>query len=162
MPVKSSKRIAQEGYAGTMSAANYQSVEESFRDGTIEAQDTETLGLFLLTLANQPLPNEFVRHRDIIRGFTINHILLQRHIGALDKKNARTTVLVVVLTIASLIGTASQTWYGYKADKKSEAESRSTEAKSQPQQHQSGNQTQVTQPAAQASAIPGVSSTSER
>lgn len=146
-----------------MSADNYQSVENSFRDGTIEAKDSETLGRFLLSLANQELPYEFVRHRDIIRGFTINHILLQRHIAALDKKNARTTALVVVLTIASLFGTVSQTWYGYKADKKSEAESRSTAAKNQSQQQQSANLTPVTRPSSdQATAIPAVSSTSKK
>jgi hypothetical protein len=128
-----------------VSANEYQSVEDAFRDGTVEVQDSQTLGKFLLALANQVLPNEFVRHRDIIRGFTINHILLQRHIAALDKKNARMTALVVVLAIASLVGTASQTWYGYKADKRYEAEPRSADAKGQ-QQRQAENQSSAALP----------------
>lgn len=51
---------------------------------------------------------------------------LQEHITGLDAKNTRLSVLVVALTVASLIGTAAQIWFAYKADKKAEAVSTST------------------------------------
>ena len=62
---------------------------------------------------------------------------MQTHITELDKKNSLTTMAVVALTIASLIGTGFQTWYGYKADNRTEAESTAIATK-QPLQQQSG------------------------
>lgn len=121
----------------------YQPVEDAFREGTVMEQSNETLSSFLVALSNQVIQNENVRHRDIIRGITINHILLQRHIEALDRKNSRTTWLVVLLTVATLIGTASQTWYGYKADKRAEVESAASEVKRQTQESKSAPQTHL-------------------
>ena len=118
----------------------YQPVENAFREGTVMEQSDETLSSFLVALSNKVIQNENVRHRDIIRGITINHILLQRHIEALDRKNSRTTWLVILLTVAALIGTASQTWYGYKADKRAEVESAANEVKRQAQESQSAHQ----------------------
>jgi hypothetical protein len=115
-----------------MSIENYQPVEDAFRDGTIDEHDSATLGNFLMALSNQPLENDRVKHRDIIRGITINHILLKRHIDALDKKNDLTQKLVIALTIASLIGTGAQTWFALKADKRAEEPvSQATETQSQ-------------------------------
>lgn len=115
-----------------MSIENYQPVEDAFRKGTIDEHDSATLGKFLIALSNQPLENDHVKHRDIIRGITINHILLKRHIDALDKKNDLTQKLVIALTVASLIGTGAQTWFALKADKRTEeAASQTTETQSQ-------------------------------
>jgi hypothetical protein len=58
---------------------------------------------------------------------------LQGHITDLNKKNGRTQNLVVALTVASIIGTAGQVWYGYKADSRSEAEAEATGARQQSQ-----------------------------
>jgi hypothetical protein len=99
-----------------MNEAQYQPVEDSFREGRIESEDSATLGAYLHALSNQPVHNELVRHRDIIRGITINHILLQRHIADLDKKNATTQKLVIVLTVASVLTGALQIWYAARAD----------------------------------------------
>lgn len=103
-----------------MSIENYQLVENAFRKGTINEHDSATLGEFLMALSNQPIENDRVKHRDIIRGITINHMLLQRHVDALDKKNDLTQKLVIALTIAALIGTGAQTWFALKADKRAE------------------------------------------
>ncbi len=111
-----------------MSTDNYQPVEDAFRDGTIETQDSETLARFLLALANKPIPNETVRHRDIIRGLTINHILLQRHNKSLSDSNARLSLFVAVLTIVATVTGIMQMCYAYKADKRADAEERRAEA----------------------------------
>ena len=54
----------------------YQTVEDAFREGEVESKDSITLGRYLLALANQPIESDRVKHRDIIRGITINHVLL--------------------------------------------------------------------------------------
>lgn len=41
---------------------------------------------------------------------------LQKHITSLDAKNTTLSWLVVVLTVASLLGSTAQLWFAYKAD----------------------------------------------
>ena len=120
----------------------YEEAHTAFRTGSVLTDSNERLLLYLSGLSNQNNLNQGTQHRDIIRGLTINNILLQRHIDKLqqhitdlDKKNSVTTRAVVALTVASLIGTGFQTWYGYKADNRSEAESAAIAA-IQPMQQQ--------------------------
>ncbi len=105
----------------------YEEAQTAFRTGSVLTDSNERLLLYLSGLSNQNNINEGTQHRDIIRGLTINNILLQRHIEKLqshitelDKKNSTTQLLVVILTIASLFGAIGQIWYAYKADKRSE------------------------------------------
>lgn len=121
----------------------YEEAHTAFRTGSVLTDSNERLLLYLSGLSNQNNINQGTQHRDIIRGFTINIILLQRHIDKLqehitdlDKKNSVTTMAVVALTVASLIGTGFQTWHGYKADNRAEAESAAIATK-QPMQQQS-------------------------
>ena len=86
----------------------YQPVEDAFRDGKINEQSNETLSSFLIALSNEVVPNENVRHRDIIRGLTINHLLMQRHINSLNKQNSKIQKWVIALAIAALIAGAAQ------------------------------------------------------
>lgn len=95
----------------------YENAHAAFLTGKVMSDDNETLLNHLSGLANQNNINEGTQHRDIIRGITINHLLLQHHIDNLNKQNSRTQKLVVALTVASLIGTAVQVWYANKADK---------------------------------------------
>lgn len=119
-----------------MSKHQYQPVENAFRDGKIEEQSDDTLSSFLIALSNEVILNENVRHRDIIRGVTINHLLMKRHIDRLNRQNSRTQKLVISLTIAALIVGIPQIWFAYKADKRAETErtpntTTSTQSKSQ-------------------------------
>ena len=114
----------------------YEEAHTAFRTGSVLTDSNDKLLMYLSGLSNQNNINEGTQHRDIIRGLTINNILLQRHIEKLqahitelDKKNSLTTLAVVALTVASLIGTGFQTWYGYKADNRVEAESTAIAAK---------------------------------
>ncbi|WP_343626170.1 hypothetical protein [Roseateles puraquae] len=102
----------------------YQPVEDAFREGRVNAEDTATLNAYLMALSNQSIPNDGVRHRDIIRGLTINHILMQRHIAELDRKNSFTQRLVLALTVASLLVGGIQIWYALRADERAEQEER--------------------------------------
>jgi hypothetical protein len=96
---------------------NYEAADQAFRTKAVLTQDNATLLEHLHGLSNQNNTNTGTQHRDIIRGLTINNILLQRHIDGLNKQNTKTQRLVIALTIASLIGTAAQVWYAAKADK---------------------------------------------
>ena len=91
-----------------MSQDNYQPMEDAFRDGVIASETSDVLQKHLLALSNQVIRSDAVQHRDIIRGITINHILLQRHIDGLNKQNSKTEKLVIAFTVASLIGTGVQ------------------------------------------------------
>ena len=51
---------------------------------------------------------------------------LQNHITELNKRNSVATYCVIALTIASLIGSGLQTWFGYTAYKTSAAETAPT------------------------------------
>lgn len=107
----------------------YEDAHTAFLRGSVQDESDEQLLLHLSGLANQNNTNTGTQHRDIIRGLTINNILLKRHleklqqhITSLNEQNARTQILVMLLTVASLIGTAAQVWYAYRSDMKSAAE----------------------------------------
>ena len=128
----------------------YEEADAAFRRGDVESQSDQQLLSYLSGLSNQNDTNTGTQHRDIIRGLTINNILLkrhldglQRHIGILNTQNARTQVLVVALTIASLIGSGVQVWYAYRADAKGNQEVAKVSA-----------QPQLPNPSAATSAVP--------
>ena len=91
-----------------MTIQDWENVDLAFRDGKIASCDTATLQAHLIALSNQQIHNDTIQHRDIIRGITINNLLLQRHIENINRKNTITQWLVIVLAIASLAGTVTQ------------------------------------------------------
>lgn len=93
---------------GRHTSEQYQEVEDSFSNWDIANLPASKLQDYLIILANQPVHNEMVRHREIIRGITINNILMQKHIESLERKNRLMTWAVGALTIASLIATLVQ------------------------------------------------------
>ena len=87
---------------------NYETADQAFRTKAVLTQDNETLLSHLHGLANQNNTNSGTQHRDIIRGLTINSILMQRHIDALNKQNAKTEKWVIALAVAALISSVVQ------------------------------------------------------
>ena len=94
---------------------NYEAADRAFLTGAILSQESEELLAHLHGLSNQTNINTGTQHRDIIRGITINHILLQRHIDvlqqnitALNKQNEKTQRLVIALAVAALIAGGAQ------------------------------------------------------
>ncbi|MGH8615286.1 MAG: hypothetical protein ACREYF_25520 [Gammaproteobacteria bacterium] len=49
---------------------------KAFDDNALSSCDNETLQKHLIALANEQVPNTSVQHRNIIRGITINHVLM--------------------------------------------------------------------------------------
>lgn len=116
--------------------AQFDAAGKAFDENALYSCDDITLQTHLISLANEPVPNAAVQHRNIIRGITINHILLQRHIDRLNKQNSITQRLVIALTAAALIVGIPQLWFAYRADKRAEIEqtpntATSTQSKSQ-------------------------------
>jgi hypothetical protein len=117
----------------------YEEAHAAFLRGSVQDASDEQLLLYLSGLANQNNTNTGTQHRDVIRGLTINNILLKRHldrlqqhITSLSQQNARTQLLVIALTIASLIGTTAQLWYAYRADAKGTSEAATTSGRVAP------------------------------
>lgn len=87
---------------------NYEEADKAFRSSEILSQENEKLLTHLYGLSNQNNINTGTQHRDIIRGITINHILLQRHIDSLNKQNSKTQKWVIALAVAALISSVVQ------------------------------------------------------
>lgn len=94
----------------------YETADAAFRSGDVLNESNETLLDHLHGLSNQNNINPGTQHRDIIRGLTINNIILQRHVETLqshitelDAKNSKLQRWVIVLAVAALIGTVAQT-----------------------------------------------------
>lgn len=99
--MRDKEEIARAGLRVTMA--------DAFETGEILRSPEDTLQKYLWSLCTERVPNEEVRHREIIRALTINHIQMQQHIDSLDRKSSRLQKWVIILAIASLIGTAVQT-----------------------------------------------------
>jgi hypothetical protein len=87
-------------------------MDTAFQRGEVANADEAQLQRWLQNLCTGNVPNETVRHREIIRGLTINHIQMARTIrdleGTMQKLNAandKTQQLVVKLTrVAVVVG----------------------------------------------------------
>ncbi|MGH9575819.1 MAG: hypothetical protein ACRD3R_00160 [Terriglobales bacterium] len=96
---------------------DYEAAHSAFQRGAIVNADDETLLKHLHGLSNQYNINTGTQHRDVIRGLTIQHILLKRHvdmlqahISRLNNQNTTLQVIVIVLAAAAVIGTGVQTY----------------------------------------------------
>jgi hypothetical protein len=85
-------------------------LDAAFTTGSVfDAGEPELLD-YLRTLATGHIPNDAVRHREIIRGLTINNIQVRRLIDRLDRQNRRVTVVFIVLAVLSLVSAVIQIW----------------------------------------------------
>lgn len=67
-----------------------------------EATD-DNLDQALFELSTGYVPNDMVKHREIIRAITINSIKNQRHIDRIERRNEKLTYLIILLTVVSII-----------------------------------------------------------
>jgi hypothetical protein len=86
-----------------------QEADEAFEAGAVEKASAEQLSKWLQALCCGRVVNDQIKHREVIRGITINHVQMARVIGEveatmkrIDDANKKTQVLVVVLTFAAL------------------------------------------------------------
>lgn len=112
----------------------YEAMNAAFQSGDIQQCDNDTLQKHLLLLCSHNERNETIRHRDIIRGITINQILLQRHIDGLNKRNEKLTWWVIALAIAALISATVQTVVTVMAYTKTPTVETTSQTSASPQQ----------------------------
>jgi hypothetical protein len=91
---------------------DHSEMDEAFTHGNVGDATPEQLDKWLQTLCTGNVPNESIRHREIVRGITINHIQMARMIRHLDESNRKTQLLVVVLTIAAVVVGVAQVIVG--------------------------------------------------
>ena len=108
-------------------------ISAQFENGGVMAASDEKLQEYIMSLSSGHVPNDMVRHREIIRALTINHIQMKRHIDSLNRQSNKTQKWVMALAIASLIGTLAQVYYADKSEKRSEAQERRTAIEQQKQ-----------------------------
>lgn len=80
-----------------------QGKDKLFEKGEIFSATDEELDNALKELSTGHVSNDMVRHREIIRGITINTIKSQRHIDRIEARNQKLTYIIIVLTIVSII-----------------------------------------------------------
>ena len=117
---------------------NYEAAHTAFLTKAVLTQDNETLLEHLHGLSNQNNINTGTQHRDVIRGITINNILLQRHINslqshitALDAKNSKLQWWVMALAVAALASAIVQTTIAIRGEFRTTA---ATQTNTQPLQ----------------------------
>lgn len=112
----------------------YEEADKSFRMGTILTDENEKLLAHLSGLANLNNINTGTQHRDVIRGITINHILLHRHVEVLQKQvvelhdhittlndgNRKIQRWVIALAVAALIAAVVQTTAAIRTELRAE------------------------------------------
>jgi hypothetical protein len=105
----------------------YEEADAAFRRGDVESQSDEQLLAHLSGLSNQNNTNTGTQHRDVIRGLTINNILLKRHLDQLqghmtllNEQNSRTQRWVIALAVLAVVVGVAQIRFAYRADVKSE------------------------------------------
>lgn len=59
-----------------MSVDQYKAADDAFTSGNVLTDDKQTLLAYLFGLSNQSNYNTGTQQRDLIRGITINHLLL--------------------------------------------------------------------------------------
>ena len=80
-------------------------IDKAFETGDVFNASDEVLVEYLRVLNYEPIPNEYTRHRAIIRGITINTLINLRFIKSVERRN--TILTWVVIALAALTLTAS-------------------------------------------------------
>jgi hypothetical protein len=78
-------------------------IATAFDQGTVFEAEEKTLRLYLEFLCSEDVPNEAVRHRELLRGITIHYIQLTRLIALLESRNKNTQFWFMLLAIGSIV-----------------------------------------------------------
>ena len=77
--------------------------DDLFKSGDVFKATEEELRNILKEASVRTVPNELVRHREIVRTLVVNNIQNQRHIDKIDNRNFVLTLMIVILTIISVL-----------------------------------------------------------
>jgi hypothetical protein len=114
-----------------------QRVRQAIQSGSIETADRKTLIEYSTWLCEPGATDAFNNAAVYEQSCELVRLhLLCDFMKGVEKRSSRVQAIVIVLTLVAIIGTGFQTWYGYKADKRSEEESAAIAEKHKPQQSQ--------------------------
>ena len=85
--------------------------DDLFQSGDIFKASEEELKNILREASTRAVPNELLRHREIVRALVVNNIQNQRHIDKLDSRNQIYTLIIIILTAANIYLAVQQANY---------------------------------------------------
>jgi hypothetical protein len=88
--------------------AEQSGMNQAFGDESVFEASEQDLQLYLKVLCREAVPNEWVRHREIIRGITINNLMMGHVLRRLSRSNTRLSIAVGAVSVASLIASIVQ------------------------------------------------------
>ena len=96
-----------------MSTQNERLAEEAkmnraFGDESVFNASGDDLRLYLKVLCREGVPNEYVRHREIVRGITINNLMMTHVLRRLSRSNTWLSIALGLVSVASLIASLVQ------------------------------------------------------
>ncbi len=99
----------------------YEEANKAFHSESILKADDDTLLRHLYGLSNYPVRNEMLHPGLVVRGLTINHVLLQRHIEKLDRRATVLQWIVITLTALAVLVGGVQIWVAFNPPKQESA-----------------------------------------
>jgi hypothetical protein len=83
-------------------------MNKAFGDESVFSASEQDLQLYLKVLCREGVPNEYVRHREIIRGITINNLMMRHVLQRLSRSNTWLSIALGLVSVASLVATLIQ------------------------------------------------------
>jgi hypothetical protein len=83
-------------------------MNQAFGDESVFDASEQELRLYLKVLCREAVPNEWVRHREIIRGITINNLMMAHVLRRLSRSNTWLSIAVGAVSVASLVASIIQ------------------------------------------------------
>jgi hypothetical protein len=83
-------------------------MNQAFGDESVFDTSEQELRLYLKVLCREAVPNEWVRHREIIRGITINNLMMAHVLRRLSRSNTWLSIAVGAVSVASLVASIIQ------------------------------------------------------
>lgn len=104
----------------TINEAPEDELNRVFSDGSVFDADDADLKRFLRHLSSGHVRNDMVRHREIIRGLTINTIKTFRFLDAADRKNKIYTNIIIVLSVIAILVSSFSIWQSISSSRQME------------------------------------------
>jgi hypothetical protein len=88
--------------------AEAEETNKAFGDESAFEASEQELRLYLKVLCRESVPNEWLRHREVIRGITINNLMMAHVLRRLSRSNTVLSVVLGLVSVASLAATIVQ------------------------------------------------------
>ena len=83
-------------------------MNRAFDDESVFEASDKDLQFYLKVLCREAVPHEWVRHREIIRGITINNLMMAHVLRRLSRSNKLLSIALGAVSVASLAASIIQ------------------------------------------------------